>query len=312
MIIRLDTGDKKYKVSLPATYGDCTRKQAIRIAELFIKHKLPFGGITDEDRIMLLGEFMGLRPDHFYQLGDLAITSLISGSFLRDPENIFDGSPSLKYFSYPGWCGGSSPLSRGVAALRRTGGSLPSPALKHSPFLQFIIAEDYYQNILEGEDFQENLNGLVSILCTPISPLEGGLRGVLGGVLPWGRCRRQRGIDPDLATIRKIQLRSTPTTGRIQAEKIAVLQYYHGTRKLLVESFSPMFKKRDEGSTAVGKGPDFTGKYRWWALLHDLAEKHVFGDFDQTANHNLHDVMHHVCYNADKYHESEVRKMIYG
>lgn len=275
-VISFEISGKKYKRNLPDSFAELTRSQTLRLAELFMVLKIPMTGLSDEERFTLLRHLLAIPEDHFYAIGEIGILSLLQSSPFRDPDKVLTGEPVLKYIHLPGHFG----------FWRK--GYLPAKGLKHSNFLRFILAEEFYQNLQQEKDFEDNLNGLCSVLCIP--------RGSV--------------VDTDVCNI--VQQKLAAIQGkhrqRFIIERFAVLQYYHGTRQQLISDFGPMFS----GSGGFREGPDFTSKYRWWALAHDLAEKHVFGDFEETVDTNLYNVLHHVCYNADKYKESEMRKIIYG
>jgi len=271
--INLTISGKRYKNTLPATFADLTRKQAIRLAECYLQHSIPFApergdyneitkSLSMEQRFTLLQAVLNIPADDWFKLGELAIESLLQESlFAPGKHDILTGEP--------------------VVNKRQ----LPALGMKHSPLVQFVWAEEYYQNIQEGKPLEENLNGLVHILYSPLL--------------------RRLSMHYRIAT-RYISWDEMKTHNISLAEKFAVLQYYYGTRLEIRKLFAPMFSAGGGGEV----GPDFTSKYRWWPLVHDLADKGVYGNFYETCSANLWDVLHHVSYNADKFKEFETKRKI--
>lgn len=281
---------RRKKTSIPQSYSDLTRDQAIRLARVYMNLKIPFSpseeeSMSMEQRFACLQAVLDLNNDQFFSLGELAIDELLQKSLLRieqSEESILTGKPVLKYIS-------AKRIARGV---------LPNLALSNAPLVQFNWAEEYYQNLSSGlkhDTVKDQLDGLVSVLCltprrrialwiTQFWPAAGKV------LINWSRVPKW------------IQ--------RVPADqKFAVLMYYFGTRQELRQLFSPMFSR---GGRSGKMGIDFTSKYRLWALTHDLAEKGVFGGFDATCYTNLHDVLHHCSYNSDKYREYELKQKING
>lgn len=276
--LRIDR--KRYKRKIPGSYEELSRRQAVRMADTWMRLQIPFAPpanwnpekghwIKDTHRFALLQSLLDLPDDDFYKLGDLAIVSLLESSPFNS-ENILTGEPVLKFVNR-----------------RFHRYSLPEKALASSPFIQFIFAEESYQNIQEEKPLNENLDGLVSILCLSrfkkiLLDISFAWRYLEWGLIP--------GID------------NIPIS-----QKYAVLQYYYGSRRALRSLFSPMFTSSGGNKRT---GPDLTSKYRWWALAHDLAEKGVFGNLQETFYTPLHLVLHHVCYNADKYKQHEIESKL--
>lgn len=278
--IKLKIGRKRYRSHLPGEFSGLSRRQAIRVAYCYLQLDAPLApervngivvkSLTNPQRFALLQAVLNIPPDDFFKLGELAITSLLESSlFHAEQHDILTGEPVLKYVSLSG-----------VRCY------LPALAMSNAPLIQFVWAEEYYQNLQNEQDFERNIDGLVSVLCA--HPLR-----LLAMKLNLGT----RFIDWDHHPVLKLPM----------AVKFAVLQYYHGTRGKIRQAFSPMFTAENGGGDV---GPDYTSKYRWWALTHDLAEKGVFGNFEQTCYTNLHNVLHHVSYNSDKYKESEIKRQI--
>lgn len=297
---------KSSSFELPTSLSELTRSQAIRLARVYSEMKIPFSppsqgrsdvsgdaqraeGVTLSQRFACLQAIMNLADEYFFEIGELAMQKILHASpFATHKHHILTGEPVLKYITNP------FPFLRG-----RMGWGwryhLPSFALSNAPQVQFNWAEEYYQNIANGEDFETNLNGLCSALCS--SPRR---RLALWITQFWPAAGKV------LINWSRITCQNAPFD-----QKFAVLMYYFGTRQAIRELFSPMFSEKSSGSSAFG-GPDLTSKYRWWALTHDLAEKGVFGGFDTTCYTNLHDVLHHTSYNSDKYREHELKSQMHG
>jgi hypothetical protein len=285
--IALHIDGTNYYRLLPGSYADMTRKQAIATAKAYQLHQLPFGVSTDsegqiigylstDDRILLLKSLLNIPADDWFKIGDAGITSLLIDSpFAFDRENIITGHPVLKY------------VKIGLARHQ-----LPAADLIDSPLVQFVWAEKYYKAIQEGGDIFENLNGLVSVLCSSkrrrwamklctMLPFLGNL------LIDWSK-KRAHNVPIEVA--------------------FCLLQFYYGARQSIVHAYKPIFQRSSE--PAGTGGPDLISRYEWWALVHDLAEKQVFGGFYATCYSNLHDSLHHVSYNADKIKEQTIKHTI--
>jgi len=285
--IDLRIESNRYKRRLPATYGDLTRKQALALAHAYQVHQLRISlrhdqesgrveGLSLQERFILLQAVLDIPEEDFYKIGEVAIQSLLDGSFLRLAHQQVLGSYPVLHHVSVGW-------------IRY---HLPRQVMDDSYVIQFAWAERYYRAIQSEQDVNQNLIGLVSVLCS--SPRRR-LALKICSIMPW---LSNHLIDWSKITADKVS----------SQEAFAVLIYYYMTRQALVESYSPIFDK----SSGRGGGPDLTSKYEWWALIHDLADKGVFGNFYQTCYANLHDVLHHVSYNSDKYREQELKRTVNG
>lgn len=281
--VKIKIDGRRFSRNLPGSFDQLTRQQAIDLAAIYQDLKIPFSpsadddGITAEQRVLALQALLKIPDSAWYCLTDVNITTLLMDSLLDiDNDRILTGHPVLKYVKIGRWKH-----------------QLPAFQMINSPMIQFVWAESYYKGIQEGHNVFENLDGLVSVLC---ASRKRRLAMMVCSWMPF--------LSNVLIDWTKKRAKKTPIE-----VAFALLQYYHGTRQELVAMYSAIFKKSGNGGPT---GPDLTSRYEWWALIHDLAEKSVFGGFYATCYSNMHDIMHHVSYNSDKFKEYELKQRING
>ena len=259
--------------SLPQTYQEMTRKQALAFASMLMVRQCHFDqSFTVEDKLFFIGLLLslsGVSTNIYYDLGDLAVSQMV-----EEMGDFFSGDhahPCIKYLLV----GGKKH-------------ALPKYGLHGTSFFQFTMAEEFYANIADGQDFESNLINLAAILTGASDK------------------KIVRALTTDNNTPgrwRKILNAWKSTT---EAELYAVLYWYRHTRETLREQYPAVFT-----SAPSTKGVDFTSKYRWTAVHEELSGK-AFGTWQDLAATDVHKVLHHINYFSDKFKELEINGIING
>ncbi len=248
------------------------------------------------DRIFFLSLLLGVKQEEFYNKIDPDSISEI----LTRMSNVWDGkSHAYQVLNYV-LIGGRKYY---LPACKVVHGDLC--VMSDSPFFEFMIAEEYYMNLQNGNAFQKNLDGLVATLCRPYKRFTKG----------------RKVFDSEFAenTIQKLTLShsyidekgilkrmKSTWRGVSEVEKYAVLYWYRHAREALIKMYPSVFS-----NSSKGKKADYTSKYRWSAVHEELAGK-AFGDHKNTGLTNVHNILHHVNYHSDKFKEMEVNHIVNG
>lgn len=252
-----------HRMKLPARWSEMTRKQGIMFLRLLCT---PGFGMPDienysqrfqirmlqylmRDQRNLIGNRY-FNEEDFFALGDLQIHILLRKVNRLYTDQIY---PSLyrfysdKYFYF-----------------------LPKKNMEDCSFIEFSMAEEYYRNICDGNDVENNLVHLVAVLC-----------------------KRKRNEKYDEL---KVRCAAESFKNDLCWEfKSFVLLFFRSVRKGLIDTYPNIFKKSNDKNPKVGR----LEKYRLIGTLHFLAKERPFGTWEQTAHSNMHLVLNYLNYHQD-------------
>ncbi len=276
---------KRYSRKIPTNFSQLTRKQYLQFVYLLFKNKsienlenLPVSFKIDFTKYLI-----NVPDKVLYTIGGNGIIEII-----EKIDKVFKPTyhPVLKNI---------------LVGMQRL--HLPQEKLQDLNFMEFCLAESFYQSILEGKgDETENLNHLLSILC---KPHKNGKRIEYNQELENKIFETVKFYNYEsLANAKNISRAKVIFYGVAPILKYGIFFNYLQQRKALVLDYPSAFKEGDK------QGPDLTSSYGWLAAAHDLAEAGTFGNFDKLSITPLHTVLHHISYKNDHNQEVELRNRL--
>lgn len=257
---------------LPTSWAEAKPKHAVAFIRLLASGAVPgaaFGNYPTQLRMLFLRALIRVAGKDYYELGDIHINTLLQqiAPFFDQPCT----APVIKKFKFYG-----------------TKYHLPAATMDYSSMLEFAVAENFYMQIQEGIDVQENMEKLAAVLCRP-----GRKFWFIQKYFPKSHKgdRRQQYNDVTLLT-------------RVAAFKELPNEYlwwayffYWNTRNEFKTLYPEVFTDQspEEENTEQSK----TAKYAWFGILHSLADKGAFGDWQTVAAENMHVVLHYLNFQHD-------------
>lgn len=286
-------GKKKYKRKVPTSFSELNRIQYFHFVQiLFLEEKFPtLDNLPISFKIHLFKKLLNVPDKVFFKIGYPGILS-----FLDKVSGVFkpDNHPAIKR------------ILVGFKLLH-----LPKEDISDLSFMEFCMAETFYQSILDQEGNEtKNLNWLTAILCKP--------HHLVGKkVMRNNKEEEEQTVfetlqQYDFAGLEKgnpIKRFKTVFYGVPPIIKLSIFFYYLQCRKALVERYPAVFKKSEESGSS---SPDFTSQYGWLALAHQLAGSGEFGTFAQLSKEPLHNILHHLSYKNDLKKEQDIKSIING
>lgn len=266
------------RIRLPQRFSEMNRKQALAFSAMLMIRQVHFNQeFTVEDKLFFLGVLCAnVSQQDYYNLGELAIEELYQAV-----DGIYDDDhahPVLRYILVNG---------------RKY--RLPNYGMEKCTFFQWVVAEDYYDNICQNQgNLKENLIGLAAVLCQPRLFKKSYARTIEE------MKKNQAEIHSNVKRKRYMALWQSTT----DVELYGVLYWYRHTRSVVRKEFSHLFSE-----TIPKKGVDFTSQFRWAGVSNELAGG-PFGTAEELDGTNMYRVLHYVNYNSAKFKEHEINSAL--
>ncbi len=267
------------KIKLPSGWADMSRRQAVMFTRLhffptYREEEIKNYSFRFRNRYLkyILMDARDSKNKHFFteedffSLGDLQIHTLMDKM-----KDIFLGDsayPALRKY-----------------LVKYTAHMMPAYNMEYSSFMELCLAEQYYTNICNGTEEDDNLANLCATLCRPQKKLWKLIKTFTS------KHNGDHRIDMDSELMKAAAQEIKRTVDKdIQ---MTVFFFFKSVRDNLYQMYPNVYQSSEEGTTSR------LSKYNLMASQHSLAREGVFGDWQHTANSNMHNVLHYLNFNQD-------------
>ena len=175
---------------------------------------------------------------------------------------------------------------------------LPEPLLKDAVAVEYAMATVFFHQFAHPKRPQPAaLDQLVATLCRPLHPDLAALQEDPA----WDGQRRER-YNGKLAEARATELADAPL-----GVKIVVLHHFLHAQRFIHQAYKDLFKKQE----AAPEGPHqaapkaISDGTELLELLADLAERGIYGTYDQVTHTQLHTVLFNLAKQARRRREAD-------
>jgi hypothetical protein len=193
--------------------------------------------------------------------------------------------------SLVGWAWQQEIDTTGVTEFRHRGipYALPEPQLLDAEVIEYAVAQIYFHQFAHPQRPQAAaLDQLVATLCRP---LRADLQHVQRDPL-WDGMRRER-YNAKLAEGRAVELADAPL-----GVKIVVLHHFLAAQRFIHRNYKEVFKKAEAPTGPAPAKPRGSDGTELLELLASLAERGLYGTYEQTAHTSLHTVLFNLAREA--------------
>ena len=209
----------------------------------------------------------------------------------RKPDQLWD------VCSLVGWAWTKELNTQGVTEFTHRGRTycLPEPQLLDAVAIEYAMAQVFFAQFARPLRPQPlALDQLVATLCRPLRP---GLASLQEDPA-WDGQRREK-YNGKLAQARAKELADAPL-----GVKIVVLHHFLSAQRFIHRAYKDLFKKVEQPSGPFAKAKVSDGA-ELLELLADLAERGLYGTYEQVAHTALHTVLFNLAKQARRRREAE-------
>lgn len=200
-----------------------------------------------------------------------------------------------------GWAWHTELETQGVTEFTHRGRTyqLPEPQLRDAVAIEYAMATVFFHSFAHPQRPQlAALDQLVATLCRPLRPDLAALQ----ETPEWDGQRREK-YNGKLAEARAKELADAPL-----GVKIVVLHHFLSAQRFIHRAYKDLFKKLETAPhTGPGKPPPprHSDGTELLELLADLAERGLYGTYEQVAHTSLHTVLFNLAKQARRRREAE-------
>ncbi|MGI4871218.1 MAG: hypothetical protein ACRYFX_08580 [Janthinobacterium lividum] len=209
------------------------------------------------------------------------------------PDQLWD------VLSLPGWAWSQDMDTQAVREFTHRSRTyrLPEPQLTDAVAIEYAMAAVFFHQFARPQRPQaQALDQLVASLCRPVRPdlVQ------LSQDPAWDGQTRER-YNAKLAEARALELADAPL-----GVKIVVLHRFLGAQRFIHRAYKDLFKKVEPPSGPAAQAPRPAGDgTELLELLADLAERGLYGTYEQVAHTSLHTVLFNLAKQARRRREAE-------
>ena len=256
---------------LPTSWAEAKPKHAVAFIRLLASGAVAGaapGNYPPQLRILFLRALVNISGKKFYAMGDLQEYTLQECIQALFTTPCLD--PIIKNFKFYG-----------------TRYHLPANTMDYSTMLEFAIADSFYMQIQQGVAVQENMEKLAAVLCRP-----GRNFWFIQKYLPKiHKGDRRQGYE-DVTMISR-----TKAFEELPNEYLWWAYFFYWNIRGELKELYPQVFSSPEGEE--DENPKKTAQYGWVGIIHSLADKGAFGNWQATAAQNMHVVLNYLNFQHD-------------